>query len=284
MKRKLLTLVSLSLLLSLAISLVGCSQKTVDRGLPVARALAMEGEGVTHHYLVLGDSIAAHHGVEEKDSYYHLLGEALSQNGESWKGENWGVSGARVLDLLNSLREKKADPKDRETFANAELITISIGGNDILDFLRKNGVDLLENKSGDWLKTFGGIKGSIDTFCEELRGEIALVIKEIREANPVATILFQNIYNVARDMEGKMRILGKEFTPRQLLEPVFIPIRRILEEEAKNLGYTVADTYSAFEKSEERPLLRPELIHPNEAGHALICKVLFDTYQSLKAK
>ena len=275
----------LFLLLCLCVSLLGCGGKGAERMLPPT--VKGMGKGLVkaeqvHKYLVLGDSIAAHYGVEEKDSYESLLGEKLSENGESWQGENWGVNGAKVLDLVGLIREKKKDPESLKILSEAELITISIGGNDILAFLAENGVDLIENKSSEWLKSIDNIKASIKTFLTELRDEIHLVIGEIRASNPNAIIILQNIHNVARDMGGSVRFLGKELTPKMLLEPLFAPIRKIYQDEAKNAGYILADTYSAFDSSSISPLLRPELIHPNEAGHALIADILYKAFLEAK--
>lgn len=278
-------LVIFFVLACLCLTLPACGKATDQRMLPptvrgMGRGLTKEEK--VHQYLVLGDSIAAHYGVDEKDSYYARLGQKLGESGERWQGENWGVSGAKMLDLLALLRAKKKNPEGLKSLQEAELIIISIGGNDILAFLAQNGVNLTQNNCADWLKHVGTIKENIKVFLTQFRDEIRLLVGEIRAENPNAVILVQNIHNVAREMEGSVRFLGKDLTPKMLLEPVFTPILKIYQDEAKSSGYIVADTYSAFDNSSVSPLLRSELIHPNEAGHALIAEVLYNAFSTAK--
>ncbi len=106
----------------------------------------------------------------------------------------------------------------------------------------------------------------------------------IRKVNPDATVLIQNIHNVARDVEGDFSIVKPGATAASLIEPIFKPIRSVLDENAERLGYTVADTYTAFGESTEPRLLRREMLHPNEKGHTLIADVLYETYRKATDK
>ena len=248
-------------------------EEEVKEEKPVLEGIPKEGK-----YLVLGDSIAAHYGVAEEDSYYHKLGDLLNQNGGNWEGENWGVSGATTLDLYNTITEALKTPEKRAFLETADLIAISIGGNDLLALLSKNGVGLFDGKEKNWVGAIGAIREDMTRLTEEYKGEITSVVKALKEVNPRATILLQNIYNVAREVGGSITLFGEEYTPSDLVAPLMAPLLKTLEETAKEAGYTVADTYSAFKNSTASPLLRKDFIHPNEEGHTLIAKVLYDTY------
>ena len=245
-------------------------------------AAAVSQDGV-HSLLILGDSIAAHYGVEEKDSYEAKLREKLSASGEKWISTNWGVPGYTTGDLVTFLTKQCEDPTAKKILGHADLICISIGGNNILKFIREAGYE------GFPSATVPNIIKLVRTFEEraeplkiEFLADLEVIMHLIREVNPYAMVILQNIHNVARDVEGDFSIVKQGARAADLLDPVFAPLLKIIDENADRLGYTVADTYSAFRSSTEPRLLRREMLHPNTEGHTLIAEVLYETY--LKAR
>jgi len=235
----------------------------------------------TKQYLILGDSIAAHHGISEKNSYAHLLGERLESEDEKWQGENWGVSGYTTTDLITLLEKNKEKPERRKVLEDADLICISIGGNDLLGFIRERGyANFPEGSVGEWAQLIRDFQAGAADFRVNLLSGVEGIVRSIRSVNDHAVILIQNLFNVARDVRGTITLLGQEITLTDVAEPCFIPIREVLAENADRLGYYVADTYSAFLESQEPSLLRREMIHPNARGHALIADVLASTYRA----
>lgn len=235
--------------------------------------------GGAHSLLILGDSIAAHYGVDEKDSYEAKLTQKLSADGETWVSINWGVAGDTTGDLVTLLTQKADDPKTRQVLAEADLIAISIGGNNILKFFRDAGYEGFPDATvPNLVKILREFERQAEPLRVEFLADLEVIMNLIRKVNPDATVLIQNIHNVARDVEGDFSMIRQGATAASLIEPIFQPIRTVLDENAERLGYTVADTYSAFGNSTERRLLRREMLHPNEKGHTLIADVLYETY------
>ncbi len=276
----------LCLLLSLAITASACVGCSVSLGgediLPIsATAEEVTQEGV-NSFLILGDSIAAHYGVEDGEGYDSRLGEMLNATGEKWVGNNWGVSGYTSGDLY-TLLNKSLDDERRTILEAADLICISIGGNNLLHHLKKHGIDGFSGETGvgTWAKLARAFADGSEEMCIELKSDLTAIMHLIRSVNPTAPVLVQNVHNVARDAGDTLKIFGREVSPTALTEPFFRPLLSTIEGGAEELGYVVADTYSAFATSPEPQLLRRELIHPNARGHALVAQVLFDTYQGL---
>lgn len=239
----------------------------------------------THSLLILGDSIAAHYGVDEKDSYEAKLTQKLSADGEKWVSINWGVAGDTTGDLVTLLTQKADDPKARQILAEADLIAISIGGNNILKFFRDAGYEGFPDATvPNLVKILREFERQAEPLRTEFLADLEVIMNLIRKANPDATVLIQNIHNVARDVEGDFSIVKPGATAASLIEPIFKPIRSVLDENAERLGYTVADTYTAFGESTEPRLLRREMLHPNEKGHTLIADVLYETYRKATDK
>ncbi|MDR2546480.1 MAG: SGNH/GDSL hydrolase family protein [Lachnospiraceae bacterium] len=82
------------------------------------------------YHIAVGDSIAAGFGVDEKDRYPDLLFALLQADGQVNVYENIAVSGYTTAMLLAQLR--RMDEAALARFAEARVITISIGGNNIL--------------------------------------------------------------------------------------------------------------------------------------------------------
>lgn len=239
----------------------------------------------THSLLILGDSIAAHYGVEENVSYEAKLTQKLSADGEKWVSTNWGVPGDTTGDLVTLLYAKAEDPRARQILAEADLIAISIGGNNILKFFRDAGYEGFPDATvPNLVKILREFETRAEPIKVEFLADLEVIMKTIRSVNPDATVLIQNIHNVARDVEGDFSIVRPGATAASLIEPIFTPIRTVLDENAERLGYSVADTYSAFKESTEPKLLRREMLHPNEKGHTLIAEVLYDTYRRATGK
>lgn len=239
----------------------------------------------THSLLILGDSIAAHYGVDEKDSYEAKLTQKLGADGEKWVSINWGVAGDTTGDLVTLLTQKADDPKARQILAEADLIAISIGGNNILKFFRDAGYEGFPDATvPNLVKILREFERQAEPLRTEFLADLEVIMNLIRKVNPDATVLIQNIHNVARDVEGDFSIVKPGATAASLIEPIFKPIRSVLDENAERLGYTVADTYTAFGESTEPRLLRREMLHPNEKGHTIIADVLYETYRKATYK
>ncbi len=266
--------------LCMLLTLTGCTVHLSDTSGRFTTNANTVTDQDTKTYLIMGDSIAAHYGVSERESYEHKLIERLRADGEKWVGDNWGVSGYTSGDLVTLLDKSVEDPARRAVLEKADLICISIGGNNILQFLREHGFSSFPPEGvSDWLSMLRSMADGNETMAKNYLSDLEVIIKEIRRVNPHAIILLQNIHNVARDVTGEINLLGTPKRLTELTEPFFLPLIRTIDENAERLGYHVADTYSAFRDSAEPQLLRREMIHPNAKGHSLIADVLYKAYR-----
>lgn len=166
---------------------------------PVADAVESKGSLV-----ILGDSISSGYGLEEGEyNYGEILGEYFD-----YDTENFAVPGLTTAGLI----EKLADDNVKNAVSGADMIVISIGGNDFITTAR----DVIEDKYGEIvnisdidevfqlfksdvikaLSTLGALYSvQFPSACDTAIANIEQISSTISELNPDATVVFQNIYD-----------------------------------------------------------------------------------------
>lgn len=131
-------------------------------------------------YLVLGDSVALGQGsTDGEGGYTSLISQYLRKNQLHVKYINRAISGQTSEQLLQRL---KTTTHLQEEIAQADLISLTIGGNDLLKRL------LQEKNPMAILTQFYEIQENYKTNLNE-------VLSEIRQLNPDAPILTTSLYN-----------------------------------------------------------------------------------------
>lgn len=240
----------------------------------------------------LGDSIAegilgaSPLSLRHEYAYANVLGRR-----NDYLYYNHSVSGHLTKDLLSVLNNELGYDGARALIAHvmqADIIHVSILGNDLLQDMSMNDV-VLEAAQGKYT--------IIDGIADTAYKNISAIVARIRELNPDATLVFQNVYNplsenstlidqATRDLlltdaygnvePSEFRALGAGILDR--LNGV---LDRYLEE---NPGaFYIADARAEFDRIFEedyergKSLIYPDYIHPSNEGHA----VLADVTQSL---
>ena len=246
-------------------------------------------------YVALGDSITTGYGLtdEENDSF-----AALVANENGYELTNLAEDGTTSGDLLEVVQ----DEENSDILQNADLITITIGGNDLMGALYQyladaynaaNGTDISANDVQDALAgtsseinqatmlTFAtdvigdfadsdAAKTALEEFGENLSGAIAA----IRTANLNVTIIMANQYNpYTHAFSGLYPQIVEAFDEGLAL------LNGAIDAGAKTGVYSVADVYTVFQDAAQNPcnasLLPPSLdFHPNAYGHELIAEVI----------
>ena len=130
------------------------------------------------NYVVLGDSISRGSGVTNHDKA--CFGRIIADtNGYNYS--NYGVDGLESSGLLSMLQRNDVI-KD---VTNADIISISIGGNNYLNSL----LSLLFG--GVLFKREAALKSVLDSFYKDFCDIISI----IREVNPDTAIIVQTLYN-----------------------------------------------------------------------------------------
>jgi len=203
------------------------------------------------NYLLLGDSIARGAGVLNPDeACYGLM--VANTNGYNYKND--GIDGY-TSEMLLKLLDDEAVMNDVE---NADIISLSIGGN---DFLKANIASLLIGAE---------ITHDYQTFYEirdEFYDNFDKIIRKIQKANPDVLILMQTIYNMRSDLLKGVNQIGSD-----LLNECY---NRYLEE---NPGaYVLVDVGSVL--TGRKDCLAADTIHPNGTGNIEIARLVL---QALK--
>ena len=240
-------------------------------------------------YTALGDSIAAGYGLPSYTSDGNtVFGGYVSRVGKYVGAEKINDKAISGLDTNGLLSLIAADPSYKKAIADADLITVSIGSNDILlpaigmieDFVLGNsGGDLLahfENMTlselKDLLKRLGAYLNApaqqeiaargVETF----KTNWEKVIDSIIAINPSAQIIVTNYYNPMYSLE---KLFG---------EPLAQPYLDIMNEHIKsheynNKYYTIVDI---TEVGREKNYVNLDLdtqnldVHPSFNGHLYI--------------
>ncbi|MFD0770771.1 GDSL-type esterase/lipase family protein [Bacillus sp. CGMCC 1.60114] len=209
----------------------------------------------TLHHLVLGDSLAKGYGSTQ-GGYTQIASHTLEEQLQKHiTVDNLAVNGLTTDGLLQMVQTEEVKQKIKD----AHIITISIGGNNILH-INKN-VGIMEG-----MKLLNEEK---DRFESDLQN----IVKTIRMSNPNALIILSELYNplhledsiasyanVFLDSWNKtIYSISKENQPSLVL-----PIRKLLPNDQKDLLY--------------------DQVHPNDKGYEKIAESFVQQVLSYKVK
>ncbi|MEM5014774.1 SGNH/GDSL hydrolase family protein [Metabacillus indicus] len=196
--------------------------------------------------VAVGDSLTA--GVGDADNNGGYVGDVsdllqLEEEVSSVDVSNFGVRGHKTNDLLKVLGKRDVIEKLRE----ADIILMTIGGNDIMKVTRNHIMDL-----------------QLEPYREEqprFEKRFKKILNSIRSANPDAVIVYTGLYN-----------------PFKFMLPELSEIDTIVEEwnQASN-RMIMADGNAIFVPTEDLfatrsygKLLYVDEFHPSETGYSLI--------------
>ena len=204
-------------------------------------------------YVVLGDSIGYGAGVLNPDEacYGRIVADT---NGYAY--QNHAVSGNRTDHLLAHLDHAEVTAAVK----NADIISISIGGN---DYLTDNVTGLVLDA------TFRNDYSQMDKITAQLKLNFAAIIEKIRGLNPDAVILMQTLYN-----PGK----GINKAPYQAATNRLNDLIRAYLA-AHPGAFTIVDVAAAF--GTDRTYIAQDSIHPSARGNERIAEVILRTLKTL---
>lgn len=199
------------------------------------------------NYVAIGDSIAFGSGVYNgKSACYAKI--VADTNGYNYKND--AVGGFKSSQLLEFL---KKDDEAIEDISNADILTVSIGGNDFIE--EKLPIILFKALVMNDYSMF-------DDITEVLYSNFEQIIARIKEINPDCTILVQNLYNPRYDYAREVYAYGLG-----LVNDVY---SGYLE---KHPGaYELIDVCSEFDGKQE--YIASDAVHPNAAGNEVIATLI----------
>ena len=212
-------------------------------------------------YVLLGDSIAEGYGIMNPDEacYGRIVADT---NGYEYR--NFGRTATDSAELLERISEGGLYDVyygARDAIAQADIISLSIGGNDYFD-----NPDVYKLAVGAFFMVNGR---ELDAIAESFYQNLCAIIDEIAGLNPDATILVQNVYCV---WYGVAAHIYKACSNR-----VNAMIERY-DREHPGAVY-ICDVAPAMEGHPER--LADDCVHPNAAGNVAIAQVVLEQLAEL---
>ena len=248
-------------------------------------------------YVGLGDSITLGYGVEKGESYVDMIGSQFLDKGQSNNAKcryaNLGENGDKSDNLLGKLRN---GPTVRNAVKDASVVTVSIGGNNIMLGLSEEfaiAVGLDPQNDANWLSELPATinanptssvlkiiaRTSTTAFSNKIakieadyRNDLLQIVREIKKLSPNCQIIVQTIF-----CPTKFILL------KDIIDGYIQGLNDIIVDVAPN-NYTIADVHSAFANySGSENLTNTDIMggiydpHPTKAGH----KVIMQTVQPL---
>ena len=258
----------------------------------LAAVLAVAGTGTNtlaekakKDYLALGDSITRGYGLENQaDSFTEIVAKSLDMS-----LQNLAVNGDTSADLLKIVSDKG----NKKAIENADLITISIGGNDLLHVLYKLirqtaglsdnvtftelqeallNVENLIPKIGEMLEKLENI-ALFEKAISEYALNLEKIFSKIKEINPKVEILFLNLYNPLSGAPVFRRISN---SAQKIINSMNEQTANVVAKFSdKNIK--VVDVAKAFDN---RGLILTNIlyldVHPNKAGNKVIAQSILN--------
>lgn len=247
----------------------------------------------SNSYVALGDSITTGYGLgSEEQSFAEIVAD---KNG--YDLNILAEDGATSEELLGVV----TDQANAGTLKNADLITITIGGNDLMNALygylaAESGKDVDTIKAmltggtaditalGQLVPLLSGFadsneaKAAVSTFTENLTA----IVGAIKRANPDVTLLVTTQYNPYSYLA---KTYGSMVTQAQTISAAFdegVSVLNAAIRLAVGSNGTVVDVYDAFEDAvaENQNPCNPSALplnldfHPNAYGHELIAAAI----------
>lgn len=250
----------------------------------------------TGSYVALGDSISAGYGLSEGElSFPERLAQSTGYALADFSSSD-GVTSQALLETLSQ-------PEVADAVKNADVITITVGGNDLMNALYEYladapGVSMTADQIRDGLVN-GTIKdplvlltlmNSLSGFPSSSHAEDALktlstnlssALAQIKVMNPDVTCIIANQYNPYGHIEGEAAA-----GIVQTFDTGVRALNTTLARVAQTQGVIVVDVYEAFAASTDDPCNAHFTaikdfnldFHPNTLGHGLIADEFADKF------
>ncbi len=211
---------------------------------PAVSPAAAPADGV-FRIVALGDSLTRGTGDETGGGGYpERVASALRKSGMTVSVDNLGVDGAETGDLLR----KVSEPDARRRIGQAQLILMSISGNDLSHSIPASAAAGPAETAAD------PTKAALDAASLNLQRILPL----LRESNPSAPIRILGLYNPF-----------PESFDRRMAKETLLKWNVALEEASYSVsGTSVVPTADLFDERPDR--LSPDRFHPGPSGYGEI--------------
>lgn len=239
-------------------------------------------------YIALGDSLAVGDGASDPSStayvplFHEYLREALEIPELALMNlGNGGDTSAELIEhghLAEAVDEIRARNFDESLDNDVQVVTLDIGGNDLLDLFST----LVMSGTCPDLETSlakpecaNGLQDTLDGFRENFDR----ALDELGQADPGLPILTANLYNPFSGSGLPFEELAQWAQEGHEGSPVEEGLNDVIRSVAGEHGVAVADWHGAFQgKSAE--FIAPDRIHANDAGYRAMTDAFIAAYEA----
>lgn len=254
-----------------------------------------------HSYVVLGDSISTGYGLNEgEESFAVKLHEKFSL--DMTMLAEVGATSEDLYDTVN-------DSQNEAALKNADVITVTIGGNDMMDALYEFlAAKYNEEHNPDPAWTADDVKSTIIDSSDPYYGDLISVavseisnfpdsdeaenkaqvvgnnlsgaLSKIKELNPNVAVIVEKQYNpytvAAQEATGYYALMAPTIV--KAFDGGITLLNEKLSGAAEQYNCTLADVYTVFNNADENPCNASFAgtlnldFHPNAYGHTLIAE------------
>ncbi|MDZ5473117.1 SGNH/GDSL hydrolase family protein [Bacillus sp. 31A1R] len=210
----------------------------------------------TYHFVAAGDSLTQGVGDSlNKGGYLHYLEQLLGEERgiKSTEIQNFGIRGNRSSQLLTRLKTTEV----KEAVQKADVVMLTIGGNDLMKVVREN-FSNLEMRHFEKEKLH---------FEKNLRS----IVEVIRQENKESIIILIGLYNPFMKWFSNVEELNL------VMEDWNQTSQSVLAEHPHTYFVDIADIF----KGSEENLLYTDYFHPNDRGYELMAG---EVYSIIKSK
>ncbi|RSD25575.1 GDSL-type esterase/lipase family protein [Mesobacillus subterraneus] len=204
------------------------------------------------HHLALGDSIIRGYRIADEENFISQFSAQLgNETGKQVVSNNEGIIGITSERLYHLVQEGMYD----EAIKEADLITVNVGGNDVLKAVKQSDIYSA-------LTSFDSLQKS---FSENLTG----ISARIHELNPSATIVLLELYN-PMPADHQFYSLADKLLPKWNLK---------IYEVAKATPSSIVVQTTNVINSNNLHYLSPDGVHPNPIGNTAISAQMLEQFQ-----
>ncbi|KOS60061.1 SGNH/GDSL hydrolase family protein [Lysinibacillus agricola] len=217
----------------------------------------------TENYLSIGDSLAAGQTPYQQidTGYSDLIAMRLGMTGQlSVYTKELAFPGFTTDDVLKRVKSEEAS----DLLADATLITISAGANDLLRLVQVN------PSAG----TLAFSQLQTDYALNVARKNMVEILEELKVRAPKSKVYVMGYYFAYPNVHATQ----KEGTNAQLIK-----LNTILQQQAEHAGATYVDVYNAFGLNATNLLPNISDVHPNFEGYRQMANAFLNGYSGSKA-
>ena len=224
------------------------------------------------NYVAIGDSLTEGVGDQtNQGGFIPLLSNAISEIYDvNVVSQNFGVAGNTSTEIYKRMTKEK---KIQSAIKKADVITITVGGNDVMKVIRTQLTNLTEN--------------SFEKPAQTYQKQLTEIFDFIRDNNPNAQVYVLGIYNPFYlnfpDITEMQDIINHwnqttQETIAQQKQMYFVPINDLLYQGVNgSKGVTTSD--GEVQTITNNALFEEDHFHPNNIGYQIMSDAVAEAYK-----